>query len=71
MGVDRLSTITRFGGHGTSLLFRDHLRSEPEDRDLCERTKRALIEQDWPDMNAHATAKTGVIAEIKERARKA
>jgi GrpB-like predicted nucleotidyltransferase (UPF0157 family) len=51
------------------LLFRDRLRGDPKDRDLYERTKRALIEQDWADMNAYAEAKTGVIAEIKERAR--
>lgn len=52
------------------LLFRDHLRSDPADRDLYERTKRALISQDWPDMNAYSDAKTQVIAEIKERARR-
>ncbi len=52
------------------LLFRDHLRTEPEDRDLYERTKRALVDRDWPDMNAYAGAKSDVIAEIKERARK-
>ena len=51
------------------LLFRDRLRADPEDRDLYERTKRALIEQDWADMNAYAEAKTEVIAGIKERAR--
>jgi GrpB-like predicted nucleotidyltransferase (UPF0157 family) len=51
------------------LLFRDQLRPDPEDRDLYERTKRALIEQDWRDMNAYADAKTDVIAGIKERAR--
>lgn len=51
------------------LLFRDRLRADHEDRDLYERTKRALTEQDWADMNAYAEAKTGVIAEIKERAR--
>ncbi len=52
------------------LLFRDHLRSDPDDRDLYERTKRALVNQDWPDMNAYAEAKTPVIVEIKGRARK-
>jgi GrpB-like predicted nucleotidyltransferase (UPF0157 family) len=52
------------------LQLRNHLRTHPEDRDLYERTKRALIDQDWPDMNAYAEAKTEVIAEIKERARK-
>lgn len=51
------------------LLFRDRLRVDPEDRDLYEATKRALIEQDWADMNAYAEAKTEVIAGIKERAR--
>jgi len=51
------------------LLFRDRLRADPEDRDLYVRTKRALVEQDWADMNAYAEAKTGVIAGIKERAR--
>jgi len=53
------------------LLFRNRLRSDPKDRDLYERTKRALIKQEWTDMNAYAEAKTGVIADIKERARKA
>ncbi|MGA8847449.1 MAG: GrpB family protein [Nocardioides sp.] len=52
------------------LLFRDHLRSVPDDRDLYERTKRALIDQNWPDMNAYAEAKTEVIGAIMNRARK-
>lgn len=52
------------------LLFRNRLRADPEDRDLYERTKRALVEQDWADMNAYAEAKTGVITEIKDRARR-
>ncbi len=50
------------------LLFRDRLRADPEDRDLYERTKRALIEHDWADMNAYAEAKTDVIAGIKGHA---
>jgi GrpB-like predicted nucleotidyltransferase (UPF0157 family) len=53
------------------LLFRDRLRADPGDRDLYERTKRALAEQDWPDMNAYADAKTEVVEAIKERARPA
>lgn len=53
------------------LVFRNRLRSDPKDRDLYERTKRALIKQEWTDMNAYAEAKTGVIVDIKERARKA
>ncbi len=52
------------------LLLRDHLRTDVEDRDLYERTKRALIGRDWADMNAYAEAKTEVITEIKERARR-
>lgn len=51
------------------LLFRNRLRADPEDRDLYERTKRALTEQDWADTNAYAEAKTEVISGIKERAR--
>lgn len=50
------------------LLFRNRLRADPEDRDLYERTKRALIQQDWADMNSYAEAKTEVITGIKERA---
>lgn len=52
------------------LLFRNHLRADADDRGLYERTKRALLEQDWADMNAYAEAKTAVITEIKQRARK-
>jgi len=55
---------------GDHLLFRNHLRENTTDRDLYERTKRALLTQDWADMNAYAEAKTDVITEIKERARK-
>jgi GrpB-like predicted nucleotidyltransferase (UPF0157 family) len=55
---------------GEYLLFRDRLRASPEDRDLYERTKRALLERDWADMNDYAEAKTSVFAEIKERARR-
>ncbi len=51
------------------LLFRDHLRSDPDDRALYERTKRALIARQWDDMNDYADAKTDVIVAIKARAR--
>lgn len=51
------------------LLFRDRLRASPEDRDLYERTKRALVERDWPDTDAYAEAKTEVVEAIKARAR--
>lgn len=56
---------------GEYLLFRDRLRASPEDRELYERTKRALLTRDWTDMNAYADAKSDVVAEIKERARAA
>ena len=39
-------------------------------RDLYERTNRALIQQDWPSMDAYADAKTDVVEEIKARARR-
>ncbi len=52
------------------LLLRDRLRADGSDRALYERTKRELARQDWPDMNAYADAKTGVIEEIKQRARR-
>lgn len=52
------------------LLLRDHLRATPTDRALYERTKRDLLTRDWADMNAYAEAKTDVITELKERARR-
>jgi GrpB-like predicted nucleotidyltransferase (UPF0157 family) len=54
---------------GEYLLFRDHLRSDAVDRALYENTKRALLTEQWSDMNAYADAKTEVVAAIKERAR--
>ena len=51
------------------LLLRDRLRSDPADRALYGRTKHALTQQDWSDMNAYAEAKTSVIEQIKTRAR--
>lgn len=53
------------------LLFRDRLRSSPEDRELYECTKRALVERDWASMDAYADAKTEVVLAIKDRARAA
>lgn len=50
-------------------LLRDHLREDEADRGLYERTKRELADQEWPDMNAYAEAKTEVIETIKGRAR--
>ncbi|PPS91421.1 GrpB family protein [Streptomyces sp. MH60] len=51
------------------LLLRDHLRANETDRQLYESTKRDLMTREWADMNAYADAKTGVIEEIKARAR--
>lgn len=51
------------------LQFRNRLREHAEDRDLYARTKRELLTQDWPDMNAYADAKTEVIEVILSRAR--
>lgn len=51
------------------LLLRNHLRSDTADRALYESTKRALMSQQWDDMNAYADAKTDVILEITARAR--
>jgi GrpB-like predicted nucleotidyltransferase (UPF0157 family) len=53
------------------LLLRDHLRRDDADRALYENTKRALLDQDWADMNDYADAKTDVILAIKARARAA
>ena len=50
------------------LALRDRLRSDPADRELYARTKRALIEQGFDDMNAYSEAKNEVIAAIMSRA---
>jgi len=47
-----------------TLRFRNHLRRNRADSDRYEQTKRDLATQDWPDMNAYATAKTQVIESI-------
>ena len=51
------------------LLFRDWLRSHPEDRDLYARTKRELAQQNWKYGQHYADAKTAVVEEILSRAR--
>jgi GrpB-like predicted nucleotidyltransferase (UPF0157 family) len=50
------------------LLFRDWLRSNAADRDLYARTKLALAQQEWKDVQNYADAKTVVIEEIIARA---
>lgn len=50
------------------LAFRDWLRSHPSDRQLYERTKRELAQQNWKYMQNYADAKTAVVKEIIQRA---
>jgi GrpB-like predicted nucleotidyltransferase (UPF0157 family) len=50
------------------LRFRDWLRTHSADRDLYERTKRALAQKNWDSVDNYADAKTQVINEIMERA---
>lgn len=51
------------------LMFRDWLRSNAADRDLYARTKLALAQKEWKDVQSYADAKTVVIKEILSRAR--
>ena len=51
-----------------TLKFRDWLRANPADRELYERTKRALAENDWNTVQDYADAKTIIIGEILARA---
>ena len=50
------------------LVFREHLRTHDDDRELYESTKRSLAGREWTDMNYYAEAKGPVIAEILQRA---
>jgi hypothetical protein len=49
------------------LAFRDRLRAHEADRRLYESVKRKLANEDWPDMNAYARAKTEVVEQITAR----
>jgi len=53
------------------LLFRDWLRTHPEDRDLYAAQKRELAKREWQFTQHYADAKTGVVHEILARARAA
>ena len=53
------------------LMFRDWLRRNAADRNLYERTKLALAEKEWKDVDSYATAKTAVIQQILARAQNA
>ena len=50
------------------LLLRDHLRKNPDDRELYESTKRTLAKRQWNDMNEYAAAKSNVIEGILGKA---
>jgi GrpB-like predicted nucleotidyltransferase (UPF0157 family) len=50
------------------LRFRDHLRSNPSDRDLYMRTKQALAAKRWDYVQDYADAKTEVVEAIIQRA---
>jgi GrpB-like predicted nucleotidyltransferase (UPF0157 family) len=53
------------------LLFRDWLRTHPADCELYARTKLELARRGWNRVDDYAAAKTAVIEEILERARRA
>jgi len=53
------------------LTFRDQLRSNAQDRQRYEDTKRKLATQSWEDTNAYAAAKTPIIEQIITTARAA
>jgi GrpB-like predicted nucleotidyltransferase (UPF0157 family) len=50
------------------LLFRDWLRRNEADRKAYGELKSLLAQQDWPDMNTYAAAKSALITEITARA---
>jgi GrpB-like predicted nucleotidyltransferase (UPF0157 family) len=52
-----------------TLLFRDRLRANAEDRRCYEDKKRELSTRQWADMDAYAKAKTQVIEDIIAAAR--
>jgi GrpB-like predicted nucleotidyltransferase (UPF0157 family) len=49
-------------------VFREWLRANEVDRMRYEAVKRRLAEQDWPDMNAYAHAKSEIVEEIIAKA---
>ena len=52
------------------LLFRDRLRSHPDERERYERTKRELAARRWTHVQDYAEAKSAVVEEIIARARR-
>jgi GrpB-like predicted nucleotidyltransferase (UPF0157 family) len=51
------------------VMFRDRLRTHPQDRDLYQRTKRELAAQRWAYVQDYADAKSSVVETIIARAR--
>ena len=50
------------------LVFRDHLRADPDDLAFYERTKRGLARQTWEFVQQYADAKSAVVEQIIARA---
>jgi GrpB-like predicted nucleotidyltransferase (UPF0157 family) len=50
------------------ILFRDHLRGDPDDRALYESVKRDLAARQWETVQDYADAKSTVVGEILKRA---
>ena len=50
------------------VVFRDWLRTHPDDRVLYERTKRDLARRRWPHVQDYADAKSAVVTDIMRRA---
>ncbi|MFN8623638.1 MAG: GrpB family protein [Chloroflexota bacterium] len=50
------------------LAFRDHLRTDPADLALYQRTKEELAAREWRHMQHYADAKSEVVADIMTRA---
>jgi GrpB-like predicted nucleotidyltransferase (UPF0157 family) len=51
------------------LLFRDWLRTHPQDRDRYAMAKRSLADRQWNSVDEYAQAKTAIIEETIARAR--
>ena len=52
------------------LAFRDHLRTNEADRKLYARTKRELAAKEWKYVQNYADAKSEIVQEILQRARR-
>jgi GrpB-like predicted nucleotidyltransferase (UPF0157 family) len=55
---------------GQMLLLRDWLRTHEDDRELYARTKRELAAKEWKYVQNYADAKSEVVEEILQRARR-